>query len=75
MQGLAWDIPNGRVLATETPTGTIINAAANLQSATNITGLTSLGLTDIECLGFVPTDGRTGIYPTGVRVLKWKEIK
>jgi hypothetical protein len=75
VQGIAWDIPNSRILATETTSSFIISAAANLQSASYITGLGTLGLTDIECIGFVPTEGRTGVYPTGVRVIKWKEIK
>jgi hypothetical protein len=75
IQGMTWDVPNSRVLVSETGSQFILNAASNMSSSTYLTGMATIGLTDIECFGFVPTEGRTGIYPTGVRIIKWKEVK
>jgi hypothetical protein len=73
VQGMAWDAVNSRILVSETGTDMVINASTSLTSASYITNLNTYGLTDIEALGFVPSEGRTGIWPTGVRIIRWQE--
>jgi parallel beta-helix repeat protein len=75
LQGMAWDAANSRLLISETDSDFIMNIASNLSSVSYMVNLASLGLTDIEALSFVPSEGRKGIWPAGVRVLNWKEVK
>jgi parallel beta-helix repeat protein len=75
LQGMAWDAVNSRLLISETDSDFIMNIATNLSSVNYLVNLAAVGLTDIEALSFVPSEGRKGIWPKGVRVLKWKEVQ
>jgi hypothetical protein len=75
VQSFAWDAVNNRILIGESGTDFIMHVSADMSSAGFLAGLAAMGLTDIEAIGFVPSEGRTGVWPAGVRVVRWKEIK
>lgn len=74
VQGMAWDHVNNRMLVTATDTRILIVSPLSLTGYSVVNGFGTIGLTDVECISFSPTEGLTGISE-GVRVIKWAEKK